>query len=72
MNGKNDLRRSRVRYPCGPHCPRRKPGCQDHCPDMEKAKAENDLLRTLEQKQNAECMESRKAIRQSCKSNKNY
>lgn len=63
-------RHTRVQYPCGPDCPRRHPGCQDHCPDMIKAKAENERLRREERIQKAEETASREAIRKACRANK--
>ena len=44
---------SRDKHPCyvdGVHCPKRHPGCQDHCEDFKAAKAVNEARKEKERK----------------------
>ena len=45
------MRNGRDKIPCFNYpggCPRRKPGCQDHCEEMIAAKAQNDARKQIE------------------------
>lgn len=45
---------NRDKYPCvdfpDGKCPRRRPGCQNKCPEFLRAKAENDARKDIERK----------------------
>lgn len=45
------IRNGRNKIPCFDYpggCPRRKPGCQDHCEEMIASKAQNDARKQIE------------------------
>lgn len=71
-SGWGSSHRGRVDWPCGPDCPLRKPGCQDHCPKMIIAQEKNAELRHKEHQAQIAAREYRQSVRQACKATKKY